>query len=242
MNLFTQFPACSIATPLFFILFFLTLPTHSQVGINTNSPTAMLDVNGDIRIRAMSEDFGSHVLTIDNAGYLAKARAFMLYSADEVLATRPVNSSLQGSATENNIDLGLQAAITIPANREVKVIINYSVPMGTLTNSAPPSTYIGIRFLKDGNEEQQASRKLSLTHYSSPDSEDISSMATLTNTYIENFSSGAVDRTITYDVKGYIEQHVQGSGTYNYKFNMWSATGANYNWGKAAMTYQVYIK
>jgi len=190
----------------------------------------------------MSEDFGSHLLTIDNAGYMTKARAFMLYDADEVLAAQPVNKSLQGSVTNNNIDLGMQAAIIIPANREVKVIINYSVPMGTLTNSAPPSTYIGIRFLKDGNEEQQASRKLSLGYYSSPESESISSMATLTNTYIENYSPGAVDRTITYDVKGYIEQHVQGSETFSYKFNMWSASGANYNWGKASMSYQVYIK
>ena len=89
--------------------------------------------------------------------------------------------------------------------------------MGTLTQSNPPSTYIGVRFLKDGNEEQQASRKLSLPHYSSPDSEPISSMATLTNTYIENFSPGTVDRTITNDVKGYIEQHAQASGTYQWR-------------------------
>lgn len=233
---------CSFATPLFFLLFISTLTSYSQVGINTTSPTAMLDVNGNMRVRAMSEDFGSHLLTIDNAGYLTKARAFMLYNADEVLAAQPVSSSLQGSVTKNNIDLGLQAEITIPANREVKVIINYSVPMGTLTQSEPPSTYIGIRFLKNGNEEQQASRKLSLPYYSSPDSESISSMATLTNTYIENFTPGTVERNLTYDVKGYIEQHVQGSQTFNYKFNMWSASGANYNWGKASLSYQVYVK
>jgi len=227
---------------LIILLLFSTHNVHSQVGINTSSPTAMLDVNGDMRVRAMSENFGSHLLTIDSQGYLTKAKAYMLYDANEVLATQPVNKTLQGSTTKNNINLGLQTTVTIPANRDVKVIVNYSIPMGTLTQSEPPSTYIGVRFLKGGNEEPQASRKLSLPYFPDPDSENISSMATLTNTYIENFTPHTTDRTVTYDVKGYIEQHVQGNSSYDYKFNMWSASGANYNWGKASMSYQVYIK
>ena len=42
---------------LFYFLFFITASSvFSQVGINTQSPTASLDINGDLRIRTITEE------------------------------------------------------------------------------------------------------------------------------------------------------------------------------------------
>ncbi len=40
----------------FVLIFVFSIPVFSQVGINTTSPTASLDVNGDLRIRTIEEE------------------------------------------------------------------------------------------------------------------------------------------------------------------------------------------
>ena len=68
-------------------------------------------------------------------------------------------------------------------------------------------------------------------------------MSTITNSYVENFSSLADDLVVKYSIKGYIEQYSEQSNlSYSYKFNMWQPGNSNYNWGKASVSYQVYIK
>jgi len=225
--------------------FCLTLSTpfvFAQVGINTSSPTAMLDVNGEMRIRTMTESFGNHILTADAQGMISKARSFLLYEANEIIAEDAVTRTITGSETESEINLQLEALVVVPANKEVKVIINYSVPMGTLPYSNPPNSYIGATFLKNGIEQPRGSRKFSILYNASGTLDQISNMGTITNTYIENFDAEAEERIIRYSIRGYIEQHASPGRDYDYRFNMWKKNGENFNWGKASINYQVYVK
>ena len=137
-------------------------------------------------------------------------------------------------STIDNIDLGLSKTIVIPANTDAAVIITYSVPIGisTFTN---PIGYYGIRFLKDGVEAIQGSRKFSCIRNAG------ANMVTVSNTYIENFTSNALSRSINYSLNGYIENLSSGTN-HTFRFNMWNPTGSNYNWGIATITTVVYIK
>ena len=54
----------------------ISVQTFSQVGINTTEPMATLDVNGDLRIRQLDEESGSHVLSINSEGKVSKFKAF----------------------------------------------------------------------------------------------------------------------------------------------------------------------
>lgn len=238
----TQFPM-GILKNCTFLFLIASTQAFTQVGINTTEPTAALDVNGDLRIRQLTESAGSHVLSINSEGNVSKFKAFLLHDADETVAVQSVSQSITGENTINDLDLGLSVSVTIPANTESKVIINYSVPMGTAVGHNPGKTYIGIKFTKDGIEKPQGSRKFTLVPVESDPSNNISSMGTITNTYVENFDVESVDRTIVYELKGYIEQHDPGGSTLTaYKFNMWSNGTDNYNWGKGSIGYQTYTK
>lgn len=238
----TQFPL-GILKQCTFLFLIVSTQAFSQVGINTTEPMATLDVNGDLRIRQLEERSGSHVLSINAEGSVSKFKAFLLHDADEKVATQSVIQTIVGEETITDLDLGLSISVTIPANTESKVIINYSVPMGTAVGHDPGKTYIGIKFTKDGLEKPQGSRKFTLIPVEYDSTNNISSMGTITNTYIENFETHSADRTIVYEVKGYIEQHDPGGSTMNsYKFNMWSNGTDNYNWGKGAIVYQTYTK
>jgi len=56
--------------------------TYAQVGINTNSPTKSLDVNGDARIRQIDDvtDSPSHLLTTDDDGNIKKVETTIVSS------------------------------------------------------------------------------------------------------------------------------------------------------------------
>ena len=219
-----------------------TIQLYGQVGINTTNPTATLDVNGSLRIRQLDNASGSHVLSINNEGKVSKFKTYLLYDGDEVVATSPVDEVLTGSETINDIDLGLKIVVTIPKQTNAKVIVNYSVPMGTSLENNPEKTYIGLTFLKDAVEMPQGSRKFTLPPLQLQSGNNISSMGTITNTYIENFEPYPTERQIVYAVKGYVEQHTMSNAQYAYKFNMWNNSNTNYNWGKASISYQTYVK
>jgi len=90
---------------------------------------------------------------------------------------------------------------------------------------------------------QEGSRKVSLSYNASQTHDRISNMSTITNCYVENFSPLEEDLLVNYSVRGYLEQYAEASNiTYAYKFNMWQPGSSNYNWGKASVSYQVYIK
>ncbi|MFK8057264.1 MAG: hypothetical protein AB8F78_14165 [Saprospiraceae bacterium] len=207
----------------------------SQVGILTQDPTKTLDVNGEARIRVLPDRLTNNVVTADADGNLGQSRAFFPTDIDAVQATDAVNLEVIGNSTVNDLDLGLSVPVVIPAGVEALVVINYSVPMGVVgTNSGG---YYGIRFMKDGVEEQAGSRKFSILV---KDPTALANMVTVGALYIENVTSSAVARTFTYSLDGYVEQTI--AGTHNYRFNMWTPTGINYNWGKATLSKAVYYK
>ncbi|WP_298556160.1 hypothetical protein [uncultured Algibacter sp.] len=227
-------------TLLYFTLLCFCNLSFSQIGINTTDPTKDLDVNGELRIRNLPiNNLATSVLTADADGNISKSQNFVLWDVDSQVAVVPVNYSTSADIIVNNIDLGLSIVVTIPANVEARIIMNYSVPMG-LASFTEPVGYYGIRFLKDGVEAPSGSRKFSVLN-NSDNQEETANMITISNVYTENLASAAAVRTITYTLNGYIEQLRSGI-THNYRFNMWDANPPNYNWGRATLTKTVYIK
>ncbi|MGR3856402.1 hypothetical protein [Chryseobacterium indologenes] len=151
-------------------------------------------------------------------------------------ATAPVGqAALASGVIVNNIDLGLSISVTIPANSTAKILVDYSVPMGTSvsSNGVPISGYFGIRFLKDGTEAPEGSRKFTL-----PEGTSGSEMVSVSGKFSESYNNtSASPVTVTYTLNGYAE-----SNSYPIRFNMWSATGSNFNWGKASMAATVFTK
>jgi hypothetical protein len=219
------------------ILFLITLSTlklNAQVGINTVSPTKDLDINGELRVRDLPLQNTANIflVTTDSNGNIGKSKTPLLVEVSSQVATNNVDITLNGSQIINNINLGLSTSVTIPANKVAFIIITYSVPVGV---GGTPTGYYGIRFLKDGIESESGSRKFSIGLDT-----NVVNMVTTTNIFTENFTSEPVDRTITYSLNGYIEQY--DNGTHTYRFNMYSSTSSNFNWGKATITKQVFIE
>lgn len=219
------------------LLFLLTtlLPNNAtaQVGIGTTVPTAKLDVDGDLRVRDLPTLTESEVLTTDTNGNIGKFKTFLISDAGGEVASSNTDNVLTGAQTINNINLSLATTVTIPANKEAIIIINYSVPVG-LASFTQPEGYYGIRFLKNGTELQQGSRKYSINNNSA------TRMVSVANVVIDKVAASGVDQTITYTLNGYLEQ--LDAGTHTYRFNMWSGLGSNYNWGYGSISKIVYLK
>ncbi len=215
--------------------------SYGQVGINTTNPTTDLDVNGEMRVRNLPTSTNKNIslLATDAQGNLQKGNVFFLSDIKNDEAVSSVRRTISGNR-KAYVNLNLETTVVIPANKEGKVIINYSVPVGTSINDDPSSTYLGVTFKKDGYERQVGSRKITLPNL--PSGNKISKMNTISNLYTETFASQPTSRSITYSLYGYIEQVASSSKSHQYIFNMWSSSGANYNWGKASMIAQVYIK
>lgn len=150
------------------------------------------------------------------------------------VATAPVDqAAIASGVIVNNINLGLSVPITIPANSTAKIAVDYSVPVGTVGSAGTELGYYGIRFLKNGTEAPEGSRK-----YSIPVGDNGSQMASISGKFSEtltNSSSSPV--TITYTLNGYIE-----SSNLPTRFNMWATSGNNFNWGKGSMGVTVFTK
>ncbi|OAB78937.1 hypothetical protein [Cochleicola gelatinilyticus] len=225
------------------ILVLSTASTFAQVGINTLEPKATLDVNGTMRVQDLPTKSGNFLLTTDSDGFVSKFKSYLLYDVIGDIAEYPVELTLNGNETVDNLNLGLSSIVVIPPFVEAKVIINYSVPVGTALQNYPPSTYVGIRFIKQGVEMEEGSRKVTLVSEETGSNNNISNMNTISNIYIETFAPSSEERIFNYEIQGYIEQYVEsGNDPYEYRFSMWDNTGPNYNWGRATLTSQIYIK
>ena len=246
----------------------------SQVGIGTETPTKDLDVNGEVRIRDLPVNSDGTFVVTDNNGNLGKMDAainvFVLADVETDVATAPVNFTTgginQNAATDdplndeeiiNNIDLGLSISLTVPANMEAVVIVNYSVPasyQGNTTNSdlsnvanLPRFAYVGVRFLKQIGtatpvEAEAGSRTFSLDDpgVNGAITNRHIKVVTVTNTYVEEFSSQNTARRITYTLNGFIEERARNI-PHLYRFNMF-ATGRNFNWGRATISGILYVR
>ncbi|WPO89271.1 hypothetical protein [Chryseobacterium sp. HR92] len=230
----------------------------AQVGINTTSPTQELDVNGNVRFRNVPEnailDNTDRVLLLQGDGTAKKVTVSSLqppgkFALDDiytVTATVPVDKNIAGTYSSSNfkidnVDIQMNQSIIIPAKTDALVIVNYSVPMGMGSNftCANYLWYYGIRFLKDGVEMPQGSRKF--TFFRTDQSAKVS---TISGSYSEKITNNTLtDLTVTYSLNGYLEFD---SGTIAnpciIRFNMNSATGENYNWGRANMNIQMFKK
>lgn len=230
----------------YYLSFWITLITLAytyaslaQVGINTTTPTETLDVNGTLRVRDIpTSNSNSTFLTTNLDGNVTQSSFFTLFKVEFDTATSNVDATVSGINTVNNIDLGLTNTITIPANKEALIITNYSVPLGVSSSpSNPIFTYCGIRFLIDGVEDPSGSRKSTII----PDNgNSIFRMTTISCVYLKYFPSSPTNTTITISLNGYVEQHSNSSNTY--RFNMWSPTGPNFNWGSASINTQLFLK
>ncbi|MBC5834698.1 hypothetical protein G6N05_09525 [Flavobacterium sp. F372] len=228
-----------------FLILFVVMSTNkmsSQVGINTTAPTKTLDVNGEVRIRTLPVTNASTSLTVDASGNVGVSNNYVLYDLVSVDATAAVDYTPPSTATltKNDINLGISQTVTIPANKNAKVVVHYSVPMGLATED-DFSGYLGIRFLKNTVEAEEGSRKFTIDKQLGSPAE-IFQMFAVTTTYTETFAPNASPTVITYALNGYMEMY----STYTtiiptIRYNMWS-TGTNYNWGRATMSVQVFIK
>lgn len=216
-----------------FLFVFIQHTATAQVGIGTTVPTAKLDVDGDLRVRDLPTLTESEVLTTDVNGNIGKFRTFLISDAGGEVASTNVDRVLTSAQTVNDTNLNLSTTVTIPANKEAIIIINYSVPVG-LASFTQPEGYYGIRFLKNGAELQQGSRKYSINNNSA------TRMVSVANVVIDKVAATGVDQTITYTLNGYLEQ--LDAGTHTYRFNMWSGLGSNYNWGYGSISKIVYLK
>ncbi|WP_299681587.1 hypothetical protein [uncultured Dokdonia sp.] len=219
---------------------------NAQIGINTTAPTKTLDVNGELRIRTTPTEGSTPATTlaVDDSGNVVKSNRLSLYeiftleAPNSVRVTRPF-----GTSTVSNINIGMAQTITIPANREAVIKVTYSVPMGAEVEEMPLGTYMGIRFLKNGIEATAGSRKFSLPLQgdAAGHTSQIAKMNTLSALYTEIISATSSDRSFTYTLNGYIEQNEEIDDI-TYVFNRYAESGANYNWGNANMTVEVYIR
>ncbi|KMQ61507.1 hypothetical protein ACM46_15955 [Chryseobacterium angstadtii] len=153
-------------------------------------------------------------------------------------AAGPVDRIVTSNTTINNVDIGLSTTITVPANSSVKVVVNYSTPIGIPVMGTTPGGYMGIRFLKNGTEADLGSRKVTLSALNGGAGGFI--MSTIGASYIENITNNGPAYTITYSLNGYIEKNA-GSGSTTFRFNMWDAAN-NFNWGRGSINTQVYRK
>ncbi|MGV0922002.1 beta strand repeat-containing protein [Empedobacter falsenii] len=167
--------------------------------------------------------------------------------------------------TVNGTDLtGFIQSITVPANKAAKVVISYSIPLGTsankynfkagTTNPTPTTVgavqtnlanstldtdggYYGVIFQKNGAEFPAGSRKSTVIPRNSNAS---FSMTTVSATVADNIIASPTPQTITYKLQSYLE-NVPGA----VKYLMFQGTGGDtgtYNWGKGYWSIQVFLK
>ncbi len=219
-----------------FLSFILILTTgfiFAQVGINTSSPTKDLDINGEIRIRNLPTQTSNILIGADAEGNIGTSAIYLPSDIKSTRATSNVDVVIppsSGITTIDNINLGLSTTVTIPENKEAFIIISYSVPIG-ISSFKNPTGYYGIRFLRDGLELQEGSRKFSI----------IRNMASVNNTYTDHYLPSSFERVIVFSLNGYIER-IESEEEDVFRFNMWASSGDNFNWGKASITKQVYLK
>ncbi|MDR6369181.1 hypothetical protein J2795_000582 [Chryseobacterium bernardetii] len=167
---------------------------------------------------------------------------FILSAVVFSAATSPVDQAATGTAPTpvvvDNVNIGLTTTVTVPPNSTAKILMTYNVPMGTYPAGATSGNtnvngYFGIRFLKDGVEAQEGSRKYAIP-YASAGSHMMSVTGNFTETIVNNGSSPL---NIVYTLNGYVE-----STETAVRFNMWASSGDNFNWGKGSLTGTVFVK
>lgn len=170
---------------------------------------------------------------------------YVLDNAYSTTATNSVQYTFPVSGTTvNNIDLALGLTVVVPAMSTVQIVVTYSTPMGFLKPNISENFggYMGVRFLRNGTEAQGGSRKYSISQIFN---ENVGSfvMTSVGATFVETVTNNtATAGSVTYSLNGYIEKTQGTNTTPTFIFNMFSATGANFNWGRGTISAQVFRK
>lgn len=217
---------------------------RAQVGIDTIDPEAMLHVNGDLIVEDLPA-YTDYIVTTNSQNKFGRiVYGQNIAEITNIEATQPVIHDAVGSGyyLNNNIDLGLSYLLTIPTGRYALVEVHYSIPMGSLDTINELQSYMGATLLKNGIPIEAARRKFSLPDVALSPTK-IYRMGYVSATYYERIdNSTGSDLNISYAVVGRVEQHYSTQNDVDYIFNMWSATGDNFGWGKAVLTINVELK
>ncbi|WFB69660.1 hypothetical protein [Chryseobacterium sp. WX] len=149
-------------------------------------------------------------------------------------ATFPVDQLATGNGVIiNDLDLGLSVSVTVPANSTAKIVVDYNVPVGTTNTASNELGYYGVRFIRNGGEEPAGSRK-----YTIPEGNNGSQMVSTVGKYSETYNNTSASPVIiTYTLNGYVE-----STNHPVRFNMWAASGQNFNWGVGSISATAFVK
>lgn len=232
-------------TLLVLLIPFISFAQLGRVGIETVNPTKTLDVNGELRVRELPLVNGS-LLSSDTLGNVGVSGfSFGLYS---VSASAPVEVRTTGpfgrTSIIRGIDLGMVLPVTIPAGTTAKILVSYFVPFGVVTSPETLSCYQGTILFRNGTEVPGASTKFQMDEQhpiaALANVNGTFRMANITTTYLDTYdNTGSSPAILTYSLKGYVEEYYSSDNNVTYRFNMWSATGDNFNWGKSVMVIQV---
>lgn len=209
----------------------ISLPAKGLIVYNTN--------NNSVLEEGFYVNYGTDVAPQWKSFKKSDKVAWNLENIFDVVAAGPVDQSVGLLAqTIDNIDLGLTITVSVPAFTQSKILTIYSVPMGTTTISTAFNGYYGIRFLKNGIELPAGSRKNTISTAANVTARMASITASIGDTVINNTASAI---NVTYTLNGYLEAAANLSGS-TVRYNMWAASGANFNWGKAYMSIQQFLK
>lgn len=125
--------------------------TYAQVGISVKQPKADLDVDGEVRLRAINTTLPSTKVVVANEngdlGYIPKGADN--YEAKDIfykmIDPEVVNA---GGSNAGYSRLGLDITVEVEPFTEVAIAIEYNIPV-TMWRSAP--NYAGITLMKTNN-------------------------------------------------------------------------------------------
>lgn len=132
----------------------------------------------------------------------------------------------------SGIDLnGFSKTIVIPPNKEAKIVLSYSIPIGSESQYG----YYGITLLKNAKEFQAGSRKVTV---GPRNAKAPTSLTTISAIVSDNIAASNSEQKLTYSLQTFV-QDIDKSVIY---LMLFGADGYNYNWGKGYWSIVVYFK
>ena len=226
---------------------------YTQVGINTENPTEMLDINGNMRLRSSvnldsisdPSDY-TNILRMNSSGvfgYVKEKKTLGGYTFYDVYSQEmsvPVTSTL----TNGSIPLNVSIRVQVPANSSAIFFIDYNIPISAdkaanVSIESFPLSYLGITLFKTGNIElEEGSRKFTVSRPANGTTSAIG-MPVLGKSVQKVKNSTDEIMHIDYYLNGYIEGNTSNT---TIRCGMYSPTGSNFNWGRGLMTIMSYVK
>jgi len=157
--------------------------------------------------------------------------------------TATARTTLKVANTNGELLPGFEQAITIPAGKQAKVVVSYSIPVGKTGMTA--TGYYGITLQKKVGTGTYTDYDAGSRKYTqiAAHATDQTGMTTVGATVSDVYASASTARTVSYRLLPYIEA---GDGIRDIYFNMYKATAAstdpNFNWGYGYWSITVYYK